>query len=479
MFCNNTYLNGKKQHKLPGRAKLSLLENTEIRNSRPSLDHLQSSGAPPTGITGVQIPSGEFKDGSGVSEARITGLVDGILLLDWLEFYCKGSFAASFRDAPSVSHCSSQSSRYPDQEHDLSFTFVRRSYGTKFYDMAFDVFVDDQPFCTIAAKPRSGILHEDSCSVKIENSALYLPRFDLRDYIETFMRATRLRICSITRLDLAIDGTNEINEISNECMKSDIFVRSGRAQFRPTGYDEKSKKFTGFTIGSRASDRFFSCYNKTAEIRSGKKGYIGKIHELNYLEGDVYRYEVRLKSKFLRTRKIALDDLFDLSKMYDLYYSAISDFVVFKINDNNRKCRCTDIQLFSYPKQPKMLKTIERPPMISDRVMKTLAKSLVISLVTSDSIDTTGQQVHVIRPESRQRDSRMLQTLVTLLEDHRLVDWFNEKRSFLVSDIMKRCINSGVKWHTKLLGFENIWNYVNTRCSHESQFSDSFTSVPF
>jgi hypothetical protein len=77
-------------------------------------------------------------------------------------------------------------------------------------------------------------------------------------------------------------------------------------------------KLTGWSMGSRSSDKFIRCYNKSAEILLSHKDYIREYWNKNKMDlpADVYRFELQLTSKWFREVKpfkLVKDDACEIS----------------------------------------------------------------------------------------------------------------------------------------------------------------------
>lgn len=215
---------------------------------------------------------------------------------DWLELSLKGDL--SFM-------CNS------DKYEKSGFTLVAAGVRSKFYRCSHNVYLGGELFGLILHQTReNSVIPVESVNFKLDNQQLY-KRKDIDLKIRKFLEAFELTFSNYTRVDLCIDFTRFNDNLSFQ----EFVATYGDGQIESKGKVQNFDKYytringemtlTGFSYGSRSSDKFIRCYDKTVELTKRHKPYIQKWWLANgFKEGErVYRFEIQLNSKFFRKTK--------------------------------------------------------------------------------------------------------------------------------------------------------------------------------
>jgi len=209
---------------------------------------------------------------------------------DWLELYLKGDLSYL---------------KNLDSYEKGAFRLVANDTITKYYSCSRTVYYAGELFGVILFQPRSKVLAVESISFKIDNQQLYKRKeIDLK--IGAFLRAFEIEFCNYTRVDLFID----FNRFNSKLGFADFVTAYSAGQIASKGKVQSFNKYhsrvdgnmrlTGFSYGSRSSDKYIRCYDKTYQLEIEHKPYIQEFWQLNgFSKTDrVYRFEIQLNSKF-------------------------------------------------------------------------------------------------------------------------------------------------------------------------------------
>lgn len=211
---------------------------------------------------------------------------------DWLELHLKGDLCYMSNN---------------DHYEKGSFSFVSAGIRSKHYSASHTVYYRGELFGVVLHQPRAAVLSPDSINFKIDNQQLYKRRgIDLK--IAEFLKTFEIQFCNYTRVDLYID----FNRFNDRLQFSDFVTAYSAGYIESKGKVQSFNKFhtkingemtlTGFSYGSRSSDKYIRCYDKTIELERSHKSYIKEYWKQNGFDPSetVYRFEVQLNSKFFR-----------------------------------------------------------------------------------------------------------------------------------------------------------------------------------
>jgi hypothetical protein len=230
--------------------------------------------------------------------------------IDWCELSLRGDL--SYLD---------KSEEYAKNDYKL----VRLDIRSRHFNSAFSVYYLNDLFGTIFFSPRSKVIPVEVIQFKIDNQHFYKAgRHRLNFAITHFLTEFDVTFNNFTRLDIYIDFYKFNNNLSFEDFAhrysvGQIDTKGKISKYCPyyTKIDGKMK-LTGWSMGSRSSDKFIRCYNKSAEILLSHKDYIREYWNKNKMDlpADVYRFELQLTSKWFREVKpfkLVKDDACEIS----------------------------------------------------------------------------------------------------------------------------------------------------------------------
>jgi Replication initiation factor len=197
------------------------------------------------------------------------------------------------------------------------FKISRNDTRTRHFNHCYNVYYRDILFGTMLCGPRGAVIPVELVQFKIDNQFFYksLLPLKLSHTITLFLDAFELDFNNFTRLDIYIDFHKFNDDLTFskfvELYASGQIETKGKISKWNPFYSKKGGKMrlTGFSMGSRSSEKYLRCYNKTEEIYESHKDYIKAFWELNGMDTnkDVYRFELQLSSKFFSSLKIFRD----------------------------------------------------------------------------------------------------------------------------------------------------------------------------
>jgi hypothetical protein len=296
------------------------------------------------------------------------------LTIDWLTLSLKGV-------VQSLPEC-------PVGFRQGGFTFILLSSGTRHYKHLAKIQYFGKPWGEIAFKPNSAILPADSCQLKLENCVLY--EKDLRVSVQDFFTQTGFVLRSITRLDIALDFEEFRNgwspaEFINR-LANDEVSRLGRAA--NLDIKRRGSEITGAVWGSMASERSFTLYNKTVELKRGNKTYITDYHRQNGLGlgRDVWRMEARLKNPELKKLyaiepgtgeigQLTLLDFLSNDFLVLAFQKEVDSYMTFVFVEGERRksnCATVDLVKLDLPPSEQLVRFSTKPSASAFRVKVTV-----------------------------------------------------------------------------------------------------------
>jgi hypothetical protein len=380
---------------------------------------------------------------------------------DWLELYLKGD----------LSYMATMESY---EKGDWSFTAA--GIRSKFYRCSHSVYYRGELFGVLLHQPREGsVLPVEAMDFKIDNQQFYKRQnIDLK--ISHFLAAFEVEFANYTRVDLYID----FNRFNDRLRFSDFVTAYSAGQIESKGkvqsfnkYHEKvngEMQLTGFSYGSRTSDKFIRCYDKTVELQNRHKPYIQEYWLQNGFEKEesIYRFEVQLNSKFFRKTKgerLKIDGSrawelankqFSLSKLDSvlaLLQASMNNYFDFFVKDN--RVRNDDKQFFEVFDWAKLRNGIKR-------VYNYVREKIVHKGVT------WRQKMIVARNMFREyvvnfQDDNWLFFVAKVVHDYQLYDRWNKR------------VEPYVLEFTKLMGEKYLFNWKKL----QSSFSAALLKIKY
>lgn len=225
--------------------------------------------------------------------------------VDWFECTVNGSFLGNTSNPTDILSFSDGDIVLVKDEH--------RPNGTKHFQYCYQVYLHGERFGIVNTVPRSSVLNDSLSIIKIDNHILYQRGWVAR--LEFVMKELGVVLHNVTRLDIAVDGGDFLNDYTG--LISGGYTKVGRATMQTQHTHNGSVQ--GFYIGTRSSEKYIRGYNKSLELKkSCNKGYISDFWANNGLSGDnIERLEITLKRKAMQR----ITD-FDMGRLEDSEYLA-------------------------------------------------------------------------------------------------------------------------------------------------------------
>ena len=263
----------------------------------------------------------QFYQSQNIHESTPLNYVVGV---DWLELSLRGDLAFL-----------NKAQNYSKKD----FTFYKLDISTRHFNHSFNVYYRGSLFGTLLFGVRSAALPIELIQFKIDNQFFYKDNLagKLSKTIKIFLDTLELTFNNYTRLDIYIDfhqfnQSLDFHSFVELYSKGHIETKGKITKWNPF-YSKIDGKMnlTGFSMGSRSSEKFIRCYNKTLELQQSGKKYIADFWRLNGLDENktVYRFELQLTGKFFNTLKVFRD--FEPLEKFDRFYEGQSIEVLHKL----------------------------------------------------------------------------------------------------------------------------------------------------
>lgn len=368
------------------------------------------------------------------------------IICDWLEvsgtcdsFYVYHDIEKEFEDKKVFTQ---------DINEEISITYMGK--GISRYARTFEVTVGNLSFGMLYSTPRNvDFLEKNRVSFKVNNEWLYTA--DWHENYKKVIESLQITVTNISRLDVAVDGANDMLHFLTEHMKQreheKSVIRVGQAKLYPYDLNEKTMTFTTVYIGSNKSDKHLICYNKSRELdRQSGKRYIRKFWAKNgigntYLdykgiekfEGqeNVNRVEVSYTNKYMEHFPEFHKDISIVQnpkKIAGLFYKSIERYFDFRLNTDINITRCKKLEL------------IPKGILVSDALDKVEIPIRDQLFATKMALKSAVMQVLKGHAEARTEDyNGFIQKTVEL---YSLEEWY-EKRLPLWKRMCKTTANTG------------------------------------
>lgn len=176
----------------------------------------------------------------------------------------------------------------------------------------------------------------ETARYEITNSELYGAWNDgsfRRKIVEQFTSLLQSEVIGVFRVDVCIDGPGVMTFLERVHSREIMLVRQSSYHSAKKIVGLATDEIEGFGCGSRASGRYFRCYNKTKEILDGRKtkGANYKIHITDWQEWNglpmnetLGRLEVELLGRWLKTVDgFKWEDVLSRERMAGLFSTAM------------------------------------------------------------------------------------------------------------------------------------------------------------
>ena len=267
--------------------------------------------------------------------------------------------------------------------------WIKKDYQTRLFTDVYEYISHDTVFFEMVCNPKSKIINENLCIIKVSNEILYHP--DCHKYIEYLLIEEEFIYNNMTRLDLCCDFAKFDNEMYPDEFIYNFFI----AKYLKNNKTHCKLEFeqTFMTIpeyikfGSGYSAVSAYLYNKSKEFRDVKhKAYITEMWEKNGLKSncDMWRLEFSIKefNTVLTDKdtgqqfKIDLNFITDFNNILSLFTALYVKYFDIRINDGKcNKSRMKRIQLFEF-EDVNTCWLSERENLDTDRSDKIMIKKL-------------------------------------------------------------------------------------------------------
>lgn len=249
------------------------------------------------------------------------------------------------------------------------FRMLYQGHGTQHYKHLYHVYYGNEMLFVLELSPRKS-KDESIGLLKFENHVLYGLWYE---WHYKFSEAFITDIIRISRVDIALDGLNNVRELLADWLTPQLqhnYKLLGKSVINGYNFNRITKKPEGFRIGSIKGNKQISIYNKTKEIKKGNKPYIKKHWERNGLTiPEVYRFECRMKNGFLtrvilssnKQKLTSAEMLIELQSpafCLSMVHLFIKGFFEFKYMDDKNVTRCKPIKFL-----PENTFNMERTPL--------------------------------------------------------------------------------------------------------------------
>ncbi len=156
-------------------------------------------------------------------------------------------------------------------------------------------------FGRLSVIPSSGYCFEENEMQFMLNNNVHYEQQWQEDF-EYVMKKMKWKMVNVSRLDIALDGTGFMDFYKNFVLK-EVVEKIGKTD--STERLTSKRELKTFYIGSRKSDRYITCYDKTKELNDkGHKQYIRDYWERSGLDYKrVERMELRLTNEAIKLIK--------------------------------------------------------------------------------------------------------------------------------------------------------------------------------
>lgn len=302
-----------------------------------------------------------------------------------------------------------------------SIGLKHRGHGTAMYNDLIEVYYFGEKAAVLQVNPRfiKGAMKEKSAQIKFENHLLYSDYFI--EFYEDLKAVIQFKLNNFTRIDIAIDNCKEVQEFLNfynNQSRHDIqFLHKGKARFSALGLDKKTMDYQQFIVGTAKSEKQLSVYNKSKELEQSNKQYIREFWKNNGIKdcSEVFRVEMRLKSKFLKSVKdLTLKNLTDSTFLASLFKTATNNFFEFVENTDSNISRSKGVDLIPYDQLGGQLLEREKQPERDDIYKAKLTIHYLVKMLICNKVKPEEQDTY-------------WKVIVDTSERFGLDDWYNEK----------------------------------------------------
>ena len=285
-------------------------------------------------------------------------------------------------------------------------------------------------FCNMVYEPYSNVIDSELCQLQLSNQLFYMfPLDKLYAILDKVIINLGLEFDKFNRVDVALDFEGDKFNIEPTLAFVDMGVLRVAGREKAMNFYNSTKNGLisreGVQVGKRDSSRFLRLYNKTVEMQSNYKRYIKTQWDNIGFEGNVWRYEYQLNSKFLRTVEgLDLEQVFTKQGLFELFELANKNFFELRYNTGQKETnKERPYHIFDWEvikekcevvtKVLKRIKRVVKETLIGQqRMIKGLLRSYV----------STRQRIEYILP------------LKIMLNDYDLWEWWGKKLPYYLDE---------------------------------------------
>ncbi len=200
-----------------------------------------------------------------------------------------------------------------------TIVFRKLNFCSKMFNFGYEVFFKGKSFATVSVDPKkNGILKDNVAKFELKNNVQYEAGW--LDDVKYFYRAMGWKVSNTSRVDIALDGRGFF-DVYQKYVREEI-DRKGASEIQE--FRKAKRVLTGFDIGKRSSDKWITCYNKSAEINKSNKNYILKYWERSGLDTrNVERLELKLKNDALKEINFNWEKIDDFEYLASIFRTFI------------------------------------------------------------------------------------------------------------------------------------------------------------
>lgn len=314
-----------------------------------------------------------------------------LISVDWLEVFGECNESDLYRESDTEIDTFKTEAKI--LSNGLAYLYTGKS--TQRFSKLFEVYDGGQKIGMLQIQPKVLLdnMTKASASFKLCNNLLYTENWSV--YFLEILQKMNFTMNNVTRLDIAIDGCNQLADFLNVYFKEDVANNYHQIDWlgktKPDGryMDKTTRKYKTFYIGKRNSMKHICVYHKSEEIENNtKKEYIKDFWEKNGLHKDnVIRCEMRFDSRYIKTiTGFMFENLLDNEYLAKLFKTGCDKFFHFReINPNDsNKTRWREINTIPYHLLSQKVERLERHELpITDKLYgtKLSIKNMVLQLL--------------------------------------------------------------------------------------------------
>ncbi len=191
--------------------------------------------------------------------------------------------------------------------------FKKMELCAPMFKHGYEIILDGKDFGRVHVSPRSkAIFKENEMQFELCNNIHY--EIAWTESLDYLLKKMSWKVANVSRLDIALDGIGFF-DVMKKLFRGEI-EKTGKSKIQ--FFTNSKINLEGCDIGKRSSNKWVTCYDKSAELEKSNKYYIKKFWERTGLDTErVERMELKL-----RNEAIKMIHNFDWKKLSDFEYLA-------------------------------------------------------------------------------------------------------------------------------------------------------------